>query len=351
MNIKPIRIAVVDDSRFMRTLITETLSTLPEVEIVATAGTAAEAREVIRTHAPDVITLDVELPDMNGIALLERIMALRPTATVMVSAFTAAGTDATLAALELGAVDVVAKPDGSFGLMGFRAKLREKVLAAAAAHVGYQPVPRAHATHYGSTTGTRPELIGIASSTGGVAALSRILEGLAEDTPPIVISQHMPANFVLRFAERMQTRCRPDVAVATDGEQLDVGMIRLAPGDLHVVPKMRPHGLVSTLSNAPPPCGHRPSGDVMFDAMAELDMVRCGVILTGMGRDGANGLLALRRSGGLCIAQDEASAVVFGMPRVACEINAVDEVLSLDAIAARLSTFSQPSGRKVRISN
>ncbi len=345
-----IRVAVVDDSRFMRTLIAETLSALPQVRLVGTAGTAAEARKVIRTHAPDVITLDVELPDMNGIALLDRIMSLRPTPTIMVSAFTAAGTDATLTALEIGAVDVVAKPDGSCGLAGFRDTLREKVLAAASARPGHRGEAAAAKPARPASAGA-PDLIGIASSTGGVAALSRILEELSEHTPPIVISQHMPVNFVRRFAERLQSRCRMDVRVATDGERIGPGMVRFAPGNLHVVPSAAPGGIVTGLSDAPPPCGHRPSGDIMFEAMVKLKLRRCGVILTGMGRDGARGLLALRRAGGLCIAQDEDTAVVFGMPRVACEIEAVDEVLSLDAIAARLSTFSQPSHRTVRLSN
>jgi two-component system chemotaxis response regulator CheB len=332
MNRRPVRVLIVDDSPTMRSLIAGNLRRDPAIEVVGQAGNAREARQAIKTLDPDVLTLDVEMPEMNGLELLEKIMRLRPMPVVMVSTLTQAGTDVTLRALELGAVDCVAKPDGPHS--GTFDSLAERVKGAATARVrplgtAPRPIVRHAEVH-------DDRIVAIGSSTGGVEALIALLSEFPKDCPPTVITQHMPPSFTKSFAARLDRLCAPTVAEATDGAPLKRGQVWLAPGGenhLTVIGegelrcRLRASGLVN---------GHRPSVDVLFASLVKAGVSRrvVGVVLTGMGRDGAEGLLSLRQAGAQTFGQDEATCVVYGMPKAAKEIGAVGMELPLHKLAA-----------------
>jgi two-component system chemotaxis response regulator CheB len=327
-----VRVLVVDDSPTMRGLITATLATDPMIEIVGEAADPHEARIAIKTLSPDVITLDIEMPNMNGLEFLEKIMRLRPTPVVMISTLTQAGADINLRALEIGAFDCVAKPN-SFNRDSFLS-LAEKVKAAATARRFATPRRPAAPSPAGYSPDGR--IVAIGSSTGGVEALVEILSQFPANCPPTIISQHMPATFTKSFADRLDRLCPARVAEATDNAPISPGHIYLAPGDAHLEITMK-EGPRCRLSQAERVNGHRPSVDVMFHSVArEFGKRAVGVILTGMGRDGAQGLLALRQAGAETIGQNEASCVVYGMPKVAFEIGAVAVQASLEQIASRI---------------
>ena len=327
---RPVRIVVVDDSATMRALIRATLERDPGLRVVAEAADPFEAREAIRTHDPDVVTLDVEMPRMNGLDFLERLMRLRPTPVIMVSTLTHAGADATVQALALGAVDCVAKPGHGGG--GFE-DLPARVRVAA----GARPRPPAAApTPVLSSRRLDPHLIAIGASTGGVEALHVVLGSLPADTPPVVVTQHMPPNFLRAFAERLDRHCAATVRPAEDGAPLRPGTIHVAAGGRHLEVSDA-GGWRCRLVDEPPANGHRPSVDVMFRSVARAAGRRAvGVLLTGMGRDGADGMLAMRRAGARTLAQDAATSVVHGMPRVAWEIGAAERQVGLGAMAAAI---------------
>lgn len=327
-----VRVLVVDDSATMRKLISTVLAADPGILVVGQAADPHEAREAIKKLSPDVITLDIEMPNMNGLEFLEKIMRLRPTPVIMVSTLTQAGADVNLRALEIGAFDCVAKPS-SVNLTSFES-LAEKVRAAA----GSTRRPRRATAPAPMTSVFIPDgrLIAIGSSTGGVEALITILQKFPENCPPVIISQHMPPTFTRSFAERLNKLCAPAVAQATDGALLRAGQIFLAPGDQHleIIGGMTPR---IRLSDAERVNGHRPSVDVMFASVVACVSSRAvGVILTGLGRDGAEGLLAMRRAGCETIGQDALSCVVYGMPKAAFEMGAVERQLPLERIADRL---------------
>lgn len=334
-----IRVLVVDDSATMRSLISAVLSRDPEIEVVGQAGDPYEAREAIKALNPDVLTLDVEMPNMNGIEFLEKIMRLRPMPVVMVSTLTTRGAEITLEALELGAVDCVAKPS-SGGLEGFR-ELPDKVKAAASARV--RPLDRPPPGAPGAAPAARIDhapdgrLIAIGSSTGGVEALIKVLSRFPANCPPTVITQHMPESFTKSFSERLDRLCAPQVEEAVDGAPLEVGRVYVAPGGdrhLEVVGGSRPRCRVAEGERVN---GHRPSVDVLFSSVARAIGPRAvGAILTGMGRDGARGLLEMRQAGARTIGQDEATCVVYGMPKAAFELGAVERQAPIDKIAGEL---------------
>jgi two-component system, chemotaxis family, protein-glutamate methylesterase/glutaminase len=334
-----IRVLVVDDSRTMRDLVSATLRADPQIEVVGEAGDPYEARQAIKLLYPDVITLDVEMPNMDGIEFLDKIMRLRPTPVIMVSTLTQKGTEIYLRALEIGAFDCVAKPSPD-DPHSFES-LAEKVKAAAQSRwqTRRRPEPVAAAESPAlAEAGFAPDgrVVAIGSSTGGVEALITILTQFPANCPPTIISQHMPATFTKGFAARLNRLCAPAIAEASDGAPLLPGHVYLAPGNWHLEVTGTKE-LRCRLSDAAPVNGHRPSVDVMFDSLLRQVGDRAiGVILTGMGRDGANGLLALRRRGADTIGQDEASCVVYGMPKVAFDIGAVSAQLPLDRIAGRL---------------
>jgi two-component system chemotaxis response regulator CheB len=328
-----IRVLVVDDSATMRGLITATLERDPRIEICGTAGDPLEARQAIKALNPDVITLDIEMPNMNGLEFLEKIMRLRPMPVVMVSSLTQQGAAATLEALEIGAFDCVGKPTAKSPSDGF-SELAEKVKAAAAAKIrprgeSKKPQPTNRAFRTDGRT------IAIGSSTGGVEALLTILSEFPADCPPTVVTQHMPASFTHSFAERLNRSCAAQVSEAVDGDVLAPGRIFIAPGGDRHLEVAGTTTLRCRLVDGPAVSGHRPSVDVLFNSLAAATGERTlGVILTGMGRDGAQGLLALRKAGARTLGQDEASSVVYGMPKVAFDCGAVEKQLPLRKIAS-----------------
>lgn len=332
-----VRVLVVDDSATMRGIITATLRREPTIEVVGQSANAAQAREAIKALNPDVVTLDIEMPGMSGLELLAKIMGLRPMPVVVISTLTSRGADTTLQALELGAFDCVAKPS----LAGERAfdGLAATVQAAARARVRHTPGHRATASVPPGPSHYEPDgrLLAIGSSTGGVEALMTILTQLPANCPPTVVTQHMPAAFTHSFAERLNRACQARVSEATDGAPLLPGYIYIAPGGLthlHVAPDTT---LRCRLRQGDPVSGHIPSVNVLFGSVARAAGPRAvGVILTGMGRDGAEGLLAMRQAGASTLGQDEASCVVYGMPRVAFELHAVEKQVRLESIAAEI---------------
>lgn len=338
---RAIRVVIVDDSALMREMLKEIVSQEPGMEVAGVARDAYEAREIIKATNPDVITLDVEMPKMDGLAFLEKIMTLRPTPVVMVSSLTREGSDATIRALELGAVDCVAKPGGSEG-HGFEATARELVdklrVAAtarlsmrrpAAAQPGTLPVPRR------AGSGTR--LIAIGASTGGVERIRDVLAVMPAACPPIVITQHIGPNYVASFASRLDRLSAPSVQVAAHGARLVQGLVLIAPGDRHLTVVRDQQGYVCHIADTPPVSGHRPSVDVLFGSVAKAAGSQAvGVILSGMGRDGANGLLAMRQAGAYTIGEQESSCVVYGMPRAAFDAGAVAVELPLGQIPAEM---------------
>ncbi|MGV1763785.1 protein-glutamate O-methylesterase CheB [Rhizobium rhizogenes] len=332
----PARVLVVDDSPTMRGLITAVLRSDPEVDVIGQAGDALEARAAIKALNPDVVTLDIEMPNMNGLDFLEKIMTLRPMPVIMVSTMTHRGAEATLAALEIGAFDCVGKPvPGEPRPFG---DLAEKVKAAARSQRQYVKPAASHAPPPAvADFRVGRKIVAIGSSTGGVEALIAVLQKFPANCPPTVITQHMPPSFTRSFAERLNRLCAPVVQEASDGARLEIGKIYLAPGGerhLQVASSSAPH---CRLIEGGPVNGHRPSVDVLFDSVAELaGRNAVGVILTGMGRDGAAGLLKMRHAGARTIGQNEKTCVVYGMPRVAFELGAVEQQFPLNAIGEEI---------------
>jgi two-component system chemotaxis response regulator CheB len=327
-----IRVLVVDDSATMRSLITAALNRDPEIEVVGAAGDPFEARGMIKALNPDVVTLDIEMPNMNGIEFLEKIMRLRPMPVVMVSSLTQAGAEMTLRALELGAVDCVGKPTTATGTAEALNEVADKVKSAARASVRTKadaaPVTARRQNYVPSG-----DVVAIGSSTGGVEALLSILTQFPETCPPTVITQHMPATFTASFAARLDRASGAKVTEAVDGALLEPGKIYVAPGGVAHLEVVRSAGLRCRLTQGDPVSGHRPSVDVLFNSVAQaVGEKAVGVILTGMGRDGAQGLLAMRKAGARTLGQDEASCVVYGMPRTAFELGSVEKQVSLSSM-------------------
>lgn len=328
----PARVLVVDDSATMRALIRAALGRRSDLTVVGEAGDPLEAREAIRALSPDVITLDVEMPNMNGLEFLERLMRLKPMPVVMVSTLTQRGAEATLAALELGAVDCVGKPTGpnddSFE------RLADTVAVAARARPMAPQARSLSAPTQSYNPGDR--IVALGASTGGVEALLTVLSGFPANCPPTVITQHMPPNFTASFAARLDRVCAPTVTEATEGAELRPGHVYIAPGGLrHLEVRRLGERISCRLSEGDPVTGHRPSVDVLFRSVASAVGGRAvGALLTGMGRDGAQGLMEMRQAGATTIGQDENTCVVFGMPRAAAEIGAVERQLPLNRIAA-----------------
>lgn len=347
----PIRVLIVDDSALIREMLSVLLAKDSELLVVGTAEDPYDAREKIRTLTPDVITLDIEMPNMNGIAFLERLMRLRPIPVVMVSTLTQKGADVTLLALELGAVDFVAKPveggEDAWNLFG--TELREKVRTAAEA----LPIARTAAGRPTRASDASPiaphprALVAIGASTGGVEALRGILAELPSGMPPLVIAQHMPAGFTARFAQRLDEACGLNVREATHGLPLDRGMVAIAPGNRHLRIVHSAGFYECSIDDGDPVSGHRPSVDVLFRSVASAaGRHAVGVILTGMGKDGARGLLELHEAGARTIGQNEATSLVYGMPRAARDIGAVQTEVPLEGIATRIVADVAAHGAK-----
>ncbi len=327
-----IKVLIVDDSATMRSLIGAVLRRDAEIEVVGTAGDPLEARAKIKELEPDVLTLDIEMPNMNGLEFLEKIMRLRPMPVIMVSTLTQRGADATLEALEIGAFDCIGKPGPDADVVTAFGELVEKVKAAARARV--RPLGQ-------STSQVAPgprfvpngRMVAIGSSTGGVEALLTILARFPANCPPTVITQHMPAAFTKSFAERLNRACAAEVSEAWDGAPLQTGKVYLAPGGATHL-EVNGQSPRCALREGDLVNGHRPSVDRLFLSVAHaIGSKAVGVILTGMGRDGALGLKAIRDDGGHTLGQDERSCVVYGMPKAAADLGAVERQTSLERMA------------------
>lgn len=341
-----IKVLIIDDSALMRALLTEIIGGAPDLEVVGSAPDPIMAREMIKSLNPDVLTLDVEMPKMDGLEFLSRLMKLRPMPVVMISSLTARGSEVTLQALELGAVDFIAKPraENAALLQAYGEEIRDKIRAAKTAHLrrpqaAASPAPaRAEAPAAGVSSRVLTEkLIAIGASTGGTEAIKEVIVRLPAEVPGIVIVQHMPEAFTPSFAKRLDSLGAIRVVEARGGERIQPGHAYLAPGHSHLLVKKSGAGWVTELSQGEPVNRHRPSVDVLFHSVAkEAGRNAIGVILTGMGKDGAQGMLAMRQAGAWNIGQDQDSCVVYGMPREAAQVGAVDEVSSLNSVAARL---------------
>jgi two-component system, chemotaxis family, protein-glutamate methylesterase/glutaminase len=347
-----IKVLVVDDSALVRKLLTAMLSRSPDIEVVGTASDPYAARERIKRLNPDVITLDVEMPRMDGITFLENLMRLRPMPVVMVSSLTQRGADVTLRALELGAIDFVAKPrvDIAGTLADYEEELIAKVRVAAGARVLPRTAPLRRKTDERHSTSavvpilnvrsmlrTTDRIIAIGASTGGTEAIREVLSELPPDAPAIVISQHIPAAFSKAFAERMNRSSAMAVCEAQDGQQILPGHAYIAPGDRHLLVERDGTRYLCRLSNGPHVNRHRPSVDVMFRSVAQnVGPSAVGVLLTGMGDDGARGLKEMMDAGASTIAQDEDSSVVWGMPGSAVKLGAAMHVLPLQRVGAQV---------------
>jgi two-component system chemotaxis response regulator CheB len=345
------RVVVVDDSALVRGLLAEIIDRQPDMCCVGAAADPLVAREMIRNLNPDVITLDIEMPRMDGLDFLSRLMRLRPMPVVMVSTLTERGADVTLKALELGAVDFVAKPKIGVadGLRQLGADITEKIRTAARARVSRLTAAPAAGTASGSVTAARPspmaslgrlsteKIIFLGASTGGTEATREVLTELPADCPAVMITQHMPPGFTKSYAARLDGLCRIRVAEAHDGERVLPGHAYIAPGGFHLSVERSGANYVARVVDGEPVNRHKPSVEVLFDSAARVvGRNALGVMLTGMGADGARAMKTMRDAGSFNLVQDEASCVVFGMPREAIAHGAANEVLPLNRIAPRL---------------
>lgn len=331
------RVLIVDDSALMRQLLSTLLAADPEIEVVGTAPDPFVAREKIKELNPDVVTLDVEMPHMDGVTFLRKIMTLRPMPVVMISTLTQAGAEITLEALEIGAVDFVAKPtsDIAAAMNSLGGELQTKVKAAARTRIGARRAASAPAQprreRLNRSTG---KIVAVGASTGGVEALKTLLMGLPPDCPPIIITQHMPPRFTTAFAQRLDRECPMAVSEAAHNMPIEAGHAYIAPGSHHLELARASGKFVCALHEEAPVSGHRPSVDVLFRSVAKIAGASAiGVILTGMGKDGAEGMLDMRKAGAITLGQDEDSSLIYGMPRVAFERGAVMRQHALNHMA------------------
>jgi len=341
------RVLIIDDSALVRSLLTEIINREPDLEAIGAAPDPLVAREMIRALNPDVLTLDIEMPKMDGLDFLERLMRLRPTPVVMVSTLTERGAEVTLRALELGAVDFIAKPKLGIasGLGALGHDICEKIRVAARArmrrHVNAPAVHAPGAEHKPAQSNfsrvSTEKLIVIGASTGGTEAIREVLQQLPADAPAVLITQHMPAGFTRSFATRLNGLCRITVSEAVDGERVLPGHAYIAPGDRHLRLAKSGANYLVALDDGAPVNRHRPSVEVLFKSVAALAAPNAlGVMLTGMCSDGAKAMLEMKNAGSFNIAQDEATCIVFGMPKEAIACGAVDAILPLQKIAGRL---------------
>lgn len=339
-----IRVLVVDDSAVVRKVFSEELSREEDIEVIGTAPDPYVARDKIVKLKPDVITLDVEMPRMDGITFLRKLMKYFPLPVIIVSSLTKAGGSLALEAMDTGAVEVICKPGEAYSVGDMSTQLAEKIRAAArvnmeqqvkrvAEKAARQPASRPKL----ALTKTTNKIIAIGASTGGTEALKDVLVQLPANSPGIMIVQHMPANFTTSFAERLNDLCQINVREAQDGDSVTPGTALLAPGNYHMVMRRSGARYYVNIKSGPLVCYQRPAVDVLFNSVAAYGGANAvGVILTGMGKDGAQGMLKMKEAGALNIAQDEKSCVVFGMPKEAIEAGAVDKVVPLNDVASQI---------------
>jgi len=335
-----IKVLVVDDSPLIRALLTEVLQLADDIQVIGTAEDPFDAREKIKTLSPDVLTLDIEMPKMDGISFLKNLMRLRPMPVVMISTLTQQGAPATLESLELGAIDFIAKPTKNVAqeLREYTDILHDKIRAAASARVRpFLPLKENQHAKIANPEAVRfkvNHLSVIGASTGGTEAIKEVLTRLPAHFPPVVITQHIPPVFSTSFAERMDRTSAMTVKEPFDGEVIEAGTVYIAPGDYHLSIKSKGGDLVCYLSQSEQVNRHRPAVDVLFDSVAKLGLKSLSAcILTGMGADGAQGLLNLKEAGAKTFVQDEKSCVVYGMPKAAFELGAASKQIPLEQVA------------------
>jgi two-component system, chemotaxis family, protein-glutamate methylesterase/glutaminase len=342
-----IKVLIVDDSAIVRKLLAEALAGAADIEVVGTAPDPFVARDKILSLRPDVLTLDVEMPRMDGITFLKKLMRFHPMPVVVISSLGQASSKIALEALQFGAVDVLAKPGGPYSVGELQHDLPHKVRAAAHARLQRAPAEAAAPETLrppvltGFHPGNPSTVIAIGASTGGTEAIREVLMGLPAESPGMVVVQHIPPVFSTAFANRLNDLCRIRVKEAADGDRLTPGLALVAPGNFHMTLRKSGGEYRVSVQDGPRVCYQRPAVDVLFESVASAagrDAI--GALLTGMGADGAEGLLKMKRAGAKTIAQDEASCVVFGMPREAIRLGAVDHILPLNRIAGELLVLS-----------
>ncbi|MBL4666808.1 MAG: chemotaxis response regulator protein-glutamate methylesterase [Sneathiella sp.] len=352
---KKIKVLIVDDSALIRQILTAMLSSDPGIEVVGAAPDPVTARQMIRTLNPDVLTLDIEMPKMDGIEFLEKIMALRPMPVVMISSLTQQGAEVALRALEIGAVDYIAKPtsDVKIGLKGKAAEVISKVKTAARAKVSTRAnkSPASQSDISYSNYKSTEQVILIGASTGGVEALREIIISLPSNSPAVLVTQHMPATFTSSFANRLDGISKVTVAEACPNQRVLPGHVYIAPGGRHLELARSGANYICHIHDNDPVSGHKPSVNVLFESAAKVAGSNAiGVILTGMGKDGAEGLLSMRQAGAHTIGQDEASCVVYGMPKAAFELGAVNQQYPISVMASAIfSTLGKQELKAIRI--
>ncbi len=331
-----IRVLIVDDSATARAVLRDILESDSSIEVVGTASDAYVARDKIVELRPDVICLDVEMPRMDGITFLKKLMHYMPLPVIMVSSLTQSGAKTTLEALEAGAVDFVPKPHSHIydGKDEMKDELISKIKVASKVKVFKKELNNQIQANTTSLAQTTNKILAIGASTGGTEALKDVLIGLPRNAPGTIIVQHMPANFTAPFAQRLNSLCAMEVREAKNGDSITPGVVLVAPGDYHMVVRRSGARYYVEIGSGEKVSGHRPSVDVLFNSVAKIAGSNAiGVILTGMGSDGAKGLLAMKNAGARTIGQDEASCVVYGMPKVAHEIGAVEKQMPLNRVA------------------
>lgn len=350
-----IKVLIVDDSALIRSVMREIIASQPDMEVVGVAPDPIVARDLIKQTNPDVLTLDVEMPKMDGLDFLEKLMRLRPMRVVMVSSLTEKGSEVTMRALELGAVDFVTKPKLSIqdGMREYADMIAEKIRTASKAQIRPRqalavPLGKdADVTHapVRNPLTSSEKLIIIGASTGGTEAIKAFLMQMPSDCPGILITQHMPEGFTRSFARRLDSLCRISVSEAEGGERVLPGHAYIAPGHSHLKLARSGANYITQLDQGPPVNRHRPSVDVLFSSAAgSAGKNAVGVILTGMGKDGAAGMLEMKHAGAYNFAQDESTCVVFGMPREAIAIGAAHEVGPLDELPGRVLAYFAAHG-------
>ena len=339
---KKIKVLIIDDSAMVRKVLTKELSKDPEIEVVGAAPDPYIGRDKIVFLEPDVVILDIEMPRMDGLTFLEKLMRYHPMPVIIVSSLAKEGCEVALRGMELGAVEVMAKPGAAYTVQDLSEQLIEKVKAAAAIRKFERLLPKKESSV--TTTAikkpffkTTDKIVAIGASTGGTEAIKTVLTGLPAEIPPILVVQHMPEHFTRAFAERLNKLCKFEVKEAEDGELASPDKVLIAPGNRHMVLKRSGARYYVEIKNGPLVYHQRPSVEVLFTSVAQAAGPNAvGVIMTGMGKDGANGLLEMRNAGAFTIAQDEESSVVYGMPKEAVAIGAAVKIAPLDKIASMI---------------
>ena len=339
-----VKVLVVDDSAIVRQLLTRQLSRDPGITVVGSAPDPFVARDKIIELQPDVLTLDIEMPRMDGITFLRKLMVYHPMPVIVLSSLTAQGTQTAIEAMEAGAIEVLCKPSSAYSVEDLGTMLIAKVKSAARAKIRAGTVRSGPAPL--AMTATTDKLLAIGASTGGVQALTELLSGFPRNAPGTVIVQHMPAQFTSSFASRLDGLCEPEVREAANGDSVVPGLVLIAPGGFHTTLRRSGARYYVEVMDGPEVHHQKPAVDILFDSVAKYAGANAiGAILTGMGADGAAGLLNMRRAGARTIAQDERSCIVFGMPMEAIKLGAAEQVLPLDKIAGTLMKLSQSSGK------